>query len=214
MHPHLLHARAAAWALQTALEALEAHAMEAVADALAGDRSGEVSIPSQAYGCRRQLGNHGDPTANAALGAWAPGGPNPDAALLGDLLRQLDQAAQHLPGAPGMDPLTRIRQHIPRMRPHVAAKTTEALTHLNKIARERLFLPPDRTPITGACPGCRARGALYLQTSGPEQEWSVVCGTGCLCAGQGCPCGMPVTEAGVGHIWPAALLMPAGTRTT
>lgn len=154
---------------------------------------------------------------SAAAPAWAgtaippppthsgvgPGGPELHAALLGDLMRQLDEMVQHLPGANGQDPLTRIRQHIPRMRPHVAAKTSEALAHLNRVARERLFLPPDRFPLQGnpACPACSPRWVLYLQTAGPEAEWTVMCGAGCLCIGEACPCGMPVTLEGVAHVW-------------
>ena len=201
MHPHLLHCLAAAWSLLRSLEALEARAREAVADAIASSHTNrDVSIPSQVFGRRTALGGHGDPTAAHALGAWAPGGPNPDAALLGDLMRQLDEMAQHLPGAPGQDPLARIRQHIPSMRPHIAARTTQALAHLDGQARRRLQMPPDRLPVSGECPACRQR-LLYAQTSAPAGERTVVCGAGCVCTGHDCGCGMPVRVEGVGHIW-------------
>lgn len=197
MHPHILHALAAAASLEVALVALEQRAREALADAEAGNTTArDISIPSQSYGCRRQLGGHGDPTANTAIGAWAPGGPNPDAALLGDLMRQLDEMARHLPGAPGQDPLTRIRQAIPSMRPHVAARTAQALDHLDGQARRKLQMPPDLTATSGACPACRTRGVLYATGS-----WVVCRATGCVCAGDSCGCGMPVRVEGVAHIW-------------
>lgn len=201
MHPYALHARSAARSLDVALTALEERAKAAVEDAVAGSRAGDVAIPSQQFGRRHALGSHGDPTAALALGAWAPGGPNPDAQLLGDLMRQLDEMAQHVPGANGQDPLTRIRQHIPQMRPETAARTAEALAHLDRHARRQLLMPPDRMPLAGACPACRARGVLYVQTSGPADEHTVVCGAGCICSGDDCPCGMSVRVEGVGHIW-------------
>lgn len=202
MTPHHLHATANAWALHSTLAILETLAMDAVADAIAGNRGNhDIAIPSQVFGSRRSLGGHGDPTATLALGAWAPGGPNPDAQLLGDLLRQLDQAAAHLPGAPGMDPLTRIRQAIPAMRPHVAARTAQALQHLDSHARKRLGLPSDLTPLAGnpACPACQLQ-MLQAHTADPAR--TVVCTADCTCTGDNCPCGMRVREAGVQHIWP------------
>lgn len=197
MHPHTLHALAAAHSLHAALTALQQRAREAAQDAIAGNSSGDVSIPSQVFGRRTALGGHGDPTPAAALGSWAPGGPEPHAALLGDLMRELDHMAAHLPGAPGQDPLARITAAVPSMRPHIAARTGQALQHLDGQARRRLQMPPDLTPIAGECPACRMR-ALY-RTSG----WVVCRATGCACTGPGCPCGMPVTVEGVAHIWTA-----------
>ncbi|OKI47289.1 hypothetical protein [Micromonospora sp. CB01531] len=218
MHPHILHALAAADSLRRALTALEASAKAAADGAVDGSRIDDVAIPSQVFGRRTALGGHGDPTAALALGAWAPGGPNPDAQLLGDLMRQLDEMAAHVPGANGQDPLARIRLHIPHMRPHIAARTTQALTHLDGQARRRLQMPPDQQPLAGECPGCRARGVLYVATCGPEAERTVVCGAGCVCVGDGCRCGMPTREAGVAHIWDhtafAAVGVVAGNAPT
>lgn len=199
MHPHTLHALAAAASLAAALTALEQRAREALRDAEVGNRSGDVSIPSQVFGRRTALGGHGDPTPAAALGAWAPGGPEPHAALLGDLMRELDGLAAHLPGAPGQDPLARITAAVPSMRPHIAARTGQALQHLDGQARRRLQMPPDLVPLPGnpPCPACR------LQMLQRTSAGSVVCTADCHCTGIGCRCAMPVQEPGVQHIWPA-----------
>lgn len=199
-HPHTHFALAAASSLAAALTALEARAREALRDAEAGNNRGDVSIPSQVFGRRTALGGHGDPTAAAALGAWAPGGPEPHAALLGELMRELDGLAAHWPGAPGQDPLARITAAVPSMRPHIAARTGQALAHLDGQARRRLQMPPDLTPVDALCPACRMR-ALY-RSSG----WVVCRATGCACTGPGCPCGMDEPAAGVGHIWTADAL--------
>jgi hypothetical protein len=173
--PPQLHATAATWSLQAALAELEAAAKAAIDAAVDGNR-GDRDIPlgSQQFGRRHALGGHSDPTADLALGAWAPGGPNPDAALLGDLLRQLDHMAAHVPGAPGTDPLTRIRRAIPGMRPHVAARTTEALNHLDRIARKQLGIGPALAPLPGnpACPNCRLQ-MLQQHTADPARP--IVC---------------------------------------
>ncbi|MFI6333250.1 hypothetical protein ACIBBG_33985 [Micromonospora chersina] len=197
MHPHPLHALAAAASLTRALEALEA-AARGWADA-DHTLTREVSIPSQVFGRRTSLGGHGDPTADLALGAWAPGNPNPHAAFLGSMMRELDDLVVHVRGAPGQDPLGRLRQAIPGMSPRVAGRLAEALTHLDGTVRERIGLPPDLTPVSGQCPACRSRGVLYVTTG----RLLVCRATGCTCAGDGCPCSMPVRVEGVGHIWTA-----------
>ena len=203
MTPHHLHALAAAWSLAAALTALEARAREAAQDAIAGDNTGDVSIPSQVFGRRHALGGHGDPTAATALAAWAPGAPEPRARLLGDLMRELDRLAAHLPGAPGQDPLARITAAVPSMRPHIAARTGQALAHLDGQARRQLQMPPDLTAVDALCPACRMR-TLYA-----TGRWVVCRATGCACTGDGCPCGMPVRAEGAGHIWPRDIVLSA-----
>ncbi|WP_328339501.1 hypothetical protein [Micromonospora sp. NBC_00421] len=222
MTPHHLHATAAADSLADALARLEARAKAALAAARDGDRGSiEISIPSQVFGRRHGLGGHGDPVADLAIGAWAPRRPDPNAAALGDLLRALDPVAGTLPGAPGMDPVTRIRRAIPGMSPHAAQRTAEALTVLDQSARRVLGIGAARAPLSGSvpprCPACHAR-TLTVQTAGPEDAWTVVCdGTRppggphrpCLCTGTGCPCGMPGAVEGVAHIWPRAAVLGA-----
>ncbi len=203
MDPRTLHALAAARSLEVALTALEQRAREALADAAAGSRNGEVSIQSQQFGRRYGLGGYGDPTAAAALGAWAQGGPEPHAAMLGDMLRHLDERYGKLPGAPGQDTLTRIQQAVPAMRPDVAAEIAADLRHMDEVARGKLQMPPDLTAVSGQCPACRMR-TLYA-TSGRM----VVCRANCVCSGEGCGCGMPVRVSGVGHIWAAGTLATA-----
>lgn len=221
MTPHHLHAVAAAWSLQAALTALETAAKHSLA--LTGSSAfRDVSIPSQVFGRRHALGGHSDPVADLALGAWAPARPDPYAAALGGILRELDALAGHLPGAPGQDPATRIRHAIPALSDHAAQRTAEALAHLDQSARRVLGIGPARRPLPGnpppECPACRAR-ALEVQTAGPEDAWTVVCpgtrepGGGphrpCLCTGPGCPCGMPGAVEGVAHIWPRAAVIGA-----
>lgn len=200
-HPHTLHAQAAAASLAASLVALEQSARAALDGAVDGSSSvREVSIPSQVFGRRTALGGHGDPTATAALGAWASGHPNPYAALLGDMLRQLDQLAAHVPGAPGMDPVARIRQAIPGMRPHIAARTRQALQHLDGQVRRRLELPPALAPLPGN-PPCRACGLQMLQVHTTDPARPVVCTADCYCRGDRCGCGIPGAAEGVQHIW-------------
>ncbi|WP_229401932.1 hypothetical protein [Micromonospora okii] len=190
--PHHLAATAAAWSLQAALAALETAAKAAIAAAVDGDRSGDIAIPSQVFGRRHGLGGHGDPTADAALGAWAPGRPDPHAQALGDLLRALDPIAGLLPGAPGMDPVTRIRRAIPAMSPLAAERTAQALRRLDEVARRTLRIGPARTPLVGVpcpAPGCGQR-RLEVTTCGPEPDRAVMCAA---CAG----------------IWPRALVLGA-----
>ncbi|NBE80330.1 hypothetical protein [Micromonospora rubida] len=224
MTPHHLHALAAAYSLAAALGALESAAKASLADAVNGNRSGEISIPSQQFGRRHGLGGHGDPTADLAIGAWAPSRPDPHAEALGGILRALDPLAGLLPGAPGMDPLTRIRHAIPSMSPHAAERTAEALAVLDRSARRTLgpWAPPSRAPLRGpippTCPACRCRATLHIQTAGPEADWTVVCDGSqppgqphqpCLCTGPGCPCGMEGAVAGVVHIWPRYVVLGA-----
>ncbi|WP_326564539.1 hypothetical protein [Micromonospora peucetia] len=176
MTPHHLHATAAAWSLQAALAALQTAAVAAVTGAIDGSRgTAEYAIPSQQFGRRHGLGGHSDPTADLALGAWAPGRPDPCAEALGGILRQLDTVAGLLPGAPGMDPLTRIRQAIPAMSAHAAQRTAEALAHLDQSARRVLHMGPARDPLTRRpCPGCGQR-RLEVTTAGPLADRVVVC---------------------------------------
>ncbi|MFI6160376.1 hypothetical protein ACIA59_10550 [Micromonospora haikouensis] len=175
MTPHHLHALAAAWSLQAALAQLEQRAKDAIANAVHGDRDGDVPLHSPAWGRRTALGGHGDPTANHALGAWAPRRPDPYAAALGDILRELDPIAGLLPGAPGMDPVTRIRLAVPQMSALAAERTAQALRRLDESARRTLRTGPARTPLAGhACPTCGQR-RLEVTTAGPEPDRAVVC---------------------------------------
>ncbi|MEW2474631.1 hypothetical protein AB0875_12650 [Micromonospora gifhornensis] len=201
MTPHHLAATAAGYCLADSLAALEMWAMEAVREALVGTSSiRDNGLRSPIWGGRHALGGHGDPTATTALGAWAPGGPNPHAALLGDILRQLDQAAGHLPGAPGMDPLTRIRQAIPAMSVLAATRTAEALEHLDGTVRRRLGAPSPWRHLSGReCPACQGR--LLFELACAPGDRPVVCRDDCRCVGPGCGCGMPGAVEGAPHIW-------------
>ncbi|MEV6800536.1 hypothetical protein AB0M91_19645 [Micromonospora rifamycinica] len=196
---HHLHATAAAWSLADALAALETRARAAIAGAVDGDRGlDEIGIPSQVFGRRHGLGVHTDPVADLAIGAWAPRRPDPHAAALGDILRTLDPLAGLLPGAPGMDPVTRIRRAIPAMSPHAAERTAEALGRLDQSARRTLGIKAARTPLSGprppACPDCRQR-RLEVTTAGPETDRAVVC-------------------AACNSIWPRAVVLGAVAQVT
>ncbi|WP_320069621.1 hypothetical protein [Micromonospora sp. RTGN7] len=193
MTPYHLHAVAAAWSLQAALAALEAAAKASLTGAIDGSRGDhDIAIPSQVFGRRHGLGGHGDPTADLALGAWAPTRPDPRAEALGSILRELDPIAGLLPGAPGMDPVTRIRRAVPAMSAHAAGRTAVALGHLDRSARRTLGIGPAREPLVGiasTCPDCGQR-RLEVTTAGPEDARAVVCGA---CNG----------------IWPRAVVLSA-----
>ncbi|MGW1059335.1 hypothetical protein [Micromonospora rubida] len=175
-HPYGLHALAAAWSLQAALAGLETAAKAAIAGAVDGSRGDhEYAIPSQVWGRRHGLGGHSDPVADLAIGAWAPGRPDPCAVALGGILRELDPKAALLDGAPGMDPVTRIRLAVPGMSAHAAERTAQYLAHLDRSARRTLGIGPARTPLIGqACPGCEQR-RLEVTTVGPETDRAVIC---------------------------------------
>lgn len=207
--PHHLHATAAAWSLNTALTHLDATAVTE-AHAIAAEQAAAAEpLRSPLWGRRHALGGHGDPTGDAVLTVGITQRRNRYAELQADVIAQLDGVARHLPGLGAIDPLYRIRQHIPAMQPGTAAATTILLAKLDGRVRRQLRIGPDRRLLPGvACPAC-GRRPMYVQTSGPEPAWTVVCAADCRCTGQGCPCEVPGAVEGVAHIWPRSVVLGA-----
>lgn len=198
-HPHVLSATSAAWSLTAALAQLHDRARQE-----ARDIAMEVPavLRSSSWGRRHALGGHGDPTTDAALSGTATTRINRYAVLLDGVTEHIGQMAGCWPDTVG-DPLERIRAAVGVMRPRVAARTGEALEHLDGKIRRRLGILPDLAPVPGnpPCPACRLQ-MLRVQTSAPHPaEWTVICTAGCTCRGTDCGCGMPVRESGVPHIW-------------
>ncbi|RKN38487.1 hypothetical protein D7223_31160 [Micromonospora endolithica] len=110
--------------------------------------------------------------------------------------------ADQLPTAPaGPDPWWRLYDALPRLQPGTAALIARHLADEDRWIREAVGVGPDRAPLPGVpCPHCGER-QLVVQTAGPVDAWTVVCATGRLCTGGGCPCGMPGAVEGVPHIW-------------
>lgn len=173
---HRLDATAAAWSLHAALHALTARATaeDKAAQIAAAALEDHDGLRSPTWGGRRALGGHSDPTATAYLVGGLAVRANRYADLADDVTGQLHSIAQHL-GSCG-DPLDRIRLAVPLMSDRAAEATTTALTHLDGIVRRLLRIGPDREPVPGPCPVCDVRERLYVQTPGPVEAWTVVCG--------------------------------------
>lgn len=209
-HPTQLHTVAALWSLHAARHEVDvqitlerrdrAMALVEVAD----------SLRSQTYGNRYGLGHHSDPTAGAALGGSTPERTSQRGSSrfeqLGDSVTATLQWLAGKVGAgdgPG-DPLARLHAALPGIGLVVAHQLQLWLADLDGWIRRALGLAPDRKAMTGVpCPACQVR-QMYRLTSSPVRHL-VVCGEACPCAGDGCPCGMPVRAAGVAHIWDLAI---------
>lgn len=202
MHPHLLHCLAAGWSLHTALDHLARRAADeqrAIDQDLTNAADG---LRSPTYGTRTSVGGHGDPTGLLVLA-----GTRPRVNRWQQLAESIDDTLRWLTvkldcAAADRWPLYCLRDATPHLRPGQAQNLTLWLSDCDQRIRRPLALPPDRWALPGApeCPACRQR-LLYVQTSGPGEVWTVICGAGCVCVGDGCHCRMPVRVEGVGHIW-------------
>lgn len=107
-----------------------------------------------------------------------------------------------MPVGPALAVLTRI---IGDLTPDVAAEVGQYLNHADHAARRALRLGTDHLvlPTKPKCPACGVR-MMRARTSNPDSAaWPVVCGAGCQCTGNTCPCGMAIQVRRVAHIWPA-----------
>ncbi|MEU5945120.1 hypothetical protein ABZ793_06105 [Micromonospora sp. NPDC047465] len=206
--PHHLHATAAAWSLQAARRRLAELALqEARRNAHGLLDAAPVLRSSSAYGIRHGVGGHGDPTSSLLLLASRPTRDTTWADLDQRLSGKLDWLAGQLDhrspdAAFGMDPIARILAMMPKVQPGTARIVARHLADEDAWAREAIRQPRPAQPLTGVpCPHCGER-QLVVQTAGPVDAWTVVCATGRLCVGQGCPCGMPGAVEGAAHIWP------------
>jgi hypothetical protein len=209
LHPHQLHALAAAWSLHDArgrLGAAMARERAAIAEATAESVTIAAASVLQAWRPmvgRGGSGGHGDPVGRSAVDVLEPfvrTGPLARlAARTGDTMRWL--ADKLRAGGRELDALDRIRFAVPAMVPWSAEQVTLWLAEADRRIRGAVHAEPAEHVVAGlACPSCGTRRLVAL-TAGPVV--SVVCRAGCTCAGDGCPCGMPVTAVGVGHIWSA-----------
>ncbi|MFY1588973.1 hypothetical protein ACN267_31285 [Micromonospora sp. WMMD734] len=208
MTPHHLHATAALESLRLARHHLAALARDEAARNVWAEQLPAAPISSPAYGTRHAIGGHADPVSGrlaveeppVRAVTWATRWEIADSRLNG-IARMFGIAQTHT--------LARIRHAIPAMLPATAAVLARHLVDEDALVRGWLDLPAYREPLpSAACPHCGER-QLVVQTAGPVEAWTVVCATGRLCTGAGCPCEMEGAVEGVPHIWPRAVVLGA-----
>ncbi|MFI1197721.1 hypothetical protein ACH4T9_31295 [Micromonospora sp. NPDC020750] len=166
------------------------------------------ALRSPSYGTRHSSGDHGDPTGVLVLDT-RPTRDTTWAELDHRLTGKLGWLADMIRATPGPDPWWRIHDALPRLQPGTARIVWQHLVDEDTWVRAAVGLAPARQPLPGVpCPQCGER-QLVVQTAGPVEAWTVVCATGRLCVGQGCPCGMPGAVEGVQHIWPRDAVLGA-----
>ncbi|RGC68437.1 hypothetical protein C5N14_13705 [Micromonospora sp. MW-13] len=208
MTPHHLHALAALHSVGPArarlAQLVRAETRQATAKLLAA----APALRSPNYGTRTSVGDHGDPTGGLVLDE-RPVRDTTWAELDHRLTGKLGWLADTIRATPGPDPWWRIYDALPRLQPGTARVVHRHLVDEDTWVRAAVGLGPDREPLPGvACPHCGER-QLVVQTAGPVDAWTVVCATGRLCTGQGCPCGMEGAVEGAAHIWPRAAVIGA-----
>lgn len=213
---HHLHATTAAWSLKTALEHLAQLADDEVAHIAAETLEAPALLRSPAWGRRHALGGHGDPTGGLAAVTTAPRAPrrNRWADMYTRSLRRLGWLADQLPTGPaGPNPWWRIYDTIPRLQAGTAAVITRHLVDEDTCIRAAVGGGPQRELLRGVeCPACRRRD-VYVQTSGPQEAWTVVCTADCRCLGLGCRCRASGAVEGVAHIWPRSAVVTGAAVT-
>ncbi len=203
-HPHRLHATAAAWSLHTARHALTIRAAVEARDIAAEQWADRTNLGVRSTVLTGGSGGYGDPISRAALGHAEPVERRNRWHTMAQTAERRITGIADLLGLDGDgDPLERILDAVPTLRPAASARLTRHLVDEDAWIRNALQLLPARQPLPGnpPCPGCRLPGVLQVQTSGPAEVWTVICTAGCRCIGPGCGCGMPVPVAGVAHIW-------------
>lgn len=94
---------------------------------------------------------------------------------------------------------------LPDCSPATAREVVAILDPIDTQVRSLTGHGPDlwALPMSPPCPVCQQR-LLRVRTACPDSaRWTVVCGAGCLCRGEVCPCDMTVTAARVPHVWAA-----------
>jgi hypothetical protein len=208
--PHHLHATAAAWSLQAARGALAMYAADEADQIAAEQREAPALLRSTVYGGRHGSGSHSDPTPGMIATADRPDRRNRWAEMATRLDGKLCWLVGQLPGPiDTADPIAVILSRIPGLQPGTARTVAQHLADEDRWIREAVGIGPDHQPLPGVdCPHCGER-QLVVQTAGPIDAWTVICATGRLCVGVGCPCGMPGAVEGVAHIWPRAAVIGA-----
>ncbi|MCX4468738.1 hypothetical protein OOK41_00130 [Micromonospora sp. NBC_01655] len=206
--PHHLHALAAAWSLHAALARLTKLTEDEATQILAECLEAADSLRSPSWGSRRS-GGHSDPVSGLLLASQRTERINRWATLAERAERRLTGIAGMLRTPADLGPLGQIITAIPQLQPGTAAVVHRHLVDEDTWVRAAVGLSPDRKPLPGvACPHCGER-QLVVQAAGPVEAWTVVCATGRLCVGRGCPCGMPGAVEGAAHIWPRAAVLGA-----
>jgi hypothetical protein len=204
VHPHQLHATAAAHSLTQARH----HLAEAVAQEIAQQRR-DALVTAAAANLQawrpvigRSTGGHGDPVGLAVLGGA-------DAAVrplrpgrLGRLASRVDDTLHWLAHSLSLagDPLTAIVAAVPELEPAAAREVWLWLGEADQRIRRALLLGPAEQLVAGAeCPACRMR-LVHVQTAAPERP--LVCrAPECRCRGEACGCGMSAQVEGLVHVW-------------
>lgn len=210
MTPHHLHALAAAWSLQAARTSLATLARNEAAQIAAERREAPSLLRSTVYGGRHGSGSHSDPTPRMIALANRPERRNRWAEMEDRLRLKLRWIADQIP-TPELPAgsLARIIAAVEHLQPGAARVVAQHLADEDAWVRDAIRQPRPVQPLPGvACPHCGER-QLVVQTAGPVDAWTVVCATGRLCVGQGCPCGMPGAVEGVSHIWPRHVVLGA-----
>lgn len=198
-HPYQLHATAALWSLRVARRRL--HDRASRYGTLGPSLDAADTLRSPRYGTRGGTGGHSDPVASALLTAVTRTGADRLEQLADRANGTLTWLAQRLHATGPGDPLGRLLDAVPTLSPSTAADLARWVAERDEHIRQALDLAPALDALPGrACPSCGIR-QLYLQTSAPAGQQTMICAAGCTCAGTGCTCGMPVKAAGVTHIW-------------
>lgn len=211
MHPHHLHALTAAWTLHAARQRLASLIADRrhIDAQLVDTRDG---LRSSALGRRTALGGHGDPVPGVALlGDVARDELGDVARSVADTLRWL---AHELTVPYAGDPLPALIAAIPARWPATADQLARWLGEADRKIRDAIGCPEQLTAWPGDCPACGQR-LLELHTAAPRPQWTVTCSArDCVCAGDACPCRMPVRAVGVAHIWLRSVIVaPANAET-
>jgi len=100
--------------------------------------------------------------------------------------------------------------------PVTAGEVAAALRRCDAALRSVLRAERSLDPLPGSppCPACGER-RLRVESACPPPARVVVCEAGCRCTGElDCPCGMPVLDERVHHIWRPADLTAVLAQTT
>lgn len=218
MTPHHLHALAAAWSLQAARRTLTDLAREEAARNTNTLLDAAPILRAPVYGTRLSGGSHGDPVGDLLTAERRPVRVTTWADLRATADKRLGGIAAML-RIDGPN-LARIIELTPRVLPGTAAVLARHLADEDRWVRDAIGVGCERRHLVDIeCPACAER-ALYVQTAGPQDAWTIVCDGSrrdgrhnpCLCTGQGCRCGMDGAVEGVAHIWPRNVVLAGVPR--
>ncbi|WP_329013154.1 hypothetical protein OG271_03890 [Micromonospora rifamycinica] len=213
MNPHNFHARAAGLAVREARTRLAELAAAAARVGVDHRLQAAAVLRSPSYGTRHAIGGHGDPVGGLIDGVSAFTQDTTWVDLYRRSTSRLDWLARMIRADQG-SAVGRILTAIPGLLPGTAAIVAQHLADEDAWVRAAVGLGPACSPLPGVpCPHCGER-QLQVLTAGPVDAWTVICATGRLCTGTGCPCGMPGAVEGVAHIWPRAAVLGAVAGVT